>query len=132
MQLNAKFVYNPDVEYFFLSVTYVGESPAWIRRPFLTKEEIDSFIINEYLPNSHYWRNLEIYPESLLRALIHLKDDKGEFVEVDIRTSLFDDRYSSRSDYYQGIVTGGKGIRYKSGFSSWAKSSGFIDTNSIH
>jgi len=132
MVFDDKFVYNPDVEYFFLSVRYVGDCPAWIRRPFLIKEEIDSFILNEYLPNSQDFADLEIYPESLLRELIHVKDDKGVLVEIDIRTWLFDDRYSSRDDYYEGIVSDGKGIGYKSGFSNWAKSSGFMNANSTH
>ena len=131
MNLNDRYVYNPNVEYFFLSVRYVGTCPAWIRRPFLTKTEIDNFIEFEYEKNPKEYADLSIYPESLLRDLIHVKNEDGDLVEVDIRSWLFDSRYSSRTDYYQKILDSKLGICWKSGFDEWAKKTGFKESEFI-
>ncbi len=128
MYLNDRFVYNPNIEYFFLSVRYVGRCPAWIRRPFLTKTEVDNFIQYEYGKNPRDFKDLSIYPESVLRNLIHVKDENGELVEIDIRTWLFDDRYSSRTNYYQKILQGKLGIGYKAGFNEWVEKTGFKES----
>lgn len=119
--LNNKFYYNPNVNYYFLSVQYVGISPAWIRRPFLTKEEVDEFIFGEYMLSPDSYKNLEILNESFLKEKIHVHNDLGELVEIDIRSWLFDERYSSQSKNYESILTG-RGFRYKMGFSAHNKS----------
>ncbi len=118
---NDKFFYNPKVQYYFLSVQSVGSTPAWIRRPFLTKEELDEFFFGEYLLNPSAYKNLEIFNETLLREKIHVPNQQGVLVEVDIRSWLFDDRYSSQSEHYKSQLSGNTGFGYKRGFSDFVK-----------
>jgi hypothetical protein len=98
--------YNPKEKYYFISVVYCGRSPAWIRRPFQTKQDVDNFLKFEYMQAPELFTQLEIYDESLLRELIHVKDKQSKLVETDIRSWLFDDTYSSQSIYYKSIING--------------------------
>lgn len=116
-----RFFYNPKVQYYFLSVQRVCPTPAWIRRPFLTKEELNEFFFAEYLLDPSAYTDLEIFNETLLREKIHVSSQQGELIEIDIRSWIFDDRYSSQSAHYQSQVTGGAGFRYKRGFTEYLK-----------
>jgi hypothetical protein len=69
-----KYFYNPEVKYYFLSVSYAGRCPAWIRRSYQTKEEIDLFLHSEYLLYPELFKNLIIYDESFLRQKIYVKN----------------------------------------------------------
>ncbi len=89
-------------ELYFLSVNYGGSCPKWIRRGFLTESQIRDFISSCYLKKSNEFVNLMIFSESLLQDLIYVKNEKGEFFEVDMR-SWFGDRYSSQDEYYEKI-----------------------------
>lgn len=115
-----KFIYNPEVQYYFLSVCYVGSCPAWIRRPFLTKEEIDEFLIYEYTPNIDQFSDLHIYNESFLREIVEVKNTQDSSIEIDIRSWLFGEHYSSRCEYYENIINQKNGLRYKSSYAAWA------------
>lgn len=121
------YVYNPNVDYYFLSVRYVGKSPRWYRSTFLTKDEINEFLI-EYFQDRNNYENLEIFNEQILRNIISVKNKEGELVQTDLRTWLFDSRYSSRVDYYEKIISGEIAFTWKEGFKEWAEKSGYVET----
>jgi len=117
-----KYFYNPEINYYFLSVSYVGQSPAWIRRPYQTKDEIDNFILNEYLINPDKYKNLEVLDESLLREKIHVKNSNDELVEIDMSSWIFGEHYSSQSDYMKKVFSGKEGFGYNQGYQEFIES----------
>lgn len=127
MKLKDEFVYNPSIDYYFLSVRYVGDCPKWIRKPFQTKKEVNQFLIT-YFASIDDFKDLQILNEKLLRDKVCVKNKVGELVETDLRTWLFDDRYSSQSDYYQKIINSERGFSWKEGFNEWAEENGFNET----
>ena len=122
--LKDSYVYNPEVDYFFISVMYVGSGPAWIRKPFQTKNEVKDFLIT-YAMNPDDYERLEIYDEKFLRQKIFVKNQNDELVEIDLRTWLFDDRYSTQSDYYEKVISGANAFSWKTGFREWAEKTSF-------
>jgi hypothetical protein len=125
--LKDSYVYNPEVDYFFISVMYVGGSPAWIRKPFQTKDEVNEFLIN-YTMNPDDYERLEIYNEKFLRQKVFFKNQNDELIEIDLRTWLFDGRYSSQNSYYESILSGDCGFGWKEGFGEWAEKTRFNET----
>ena len=96
--------FEADETYYFLSVVVLKPDIRWIREPFMTKQEIDNFIKYIYLANPSSYSNLEIFDESTLREKISLKNTKNEIVEVDLRLFMFDERYSTNTEYYKSIM----------------------------
>ena len=120
-KLRDKYVYNPDKKYYFVSVGYNKESPKWIRSPFLTEDEVREFLIKYSLNDSDTYWDLQIYNESLLREKIGVLNHQDEYVDLNLRYFIFDDRYSSDCDYYSEILSGKEHMSWKEGYSNWSK-----------
>jgi hypothetical protein len=96
--------FDSNVEYYFLSVVVLKPSIKCLRIPFMTKQEIDEFLKNIYLPNPSNYCNLEINNESTLREKILIENINNEVAEVDLRLFMFDERYSTNTEYYKSIM----------------------------
>lgn len=116
-ELKNRYIYNPDCNYYFISVSYTGDAPAWIRRPFQTEGEVREFLFQYAMHPKEYGR-LEIYPEDVLRDEIYLKKD-DESTKTTIRHYLFGDTYRVDSDYYESIIKDKKPMKWKSGYKDW-------------
>ena len=86
-----KSVYNPDTKYYFLSVMYVWDAPAWIRRSFQTEEEIREFM-QKYADLPSAYKQLEIFDEAILDTMVTVKDGEQD-IQITLRTYLFGSFY---------------------------------------
>ena len=86
-----KSVYNPDTKYYFLSVMYVLDAPAWIRRSFQTEDEIKEFMQN-YSDFPGAYKQLEIFDEAILDTMVTVKDGEQD-IQITLRTYLFGSFY---------------------------------------
>jgi hypothetical protein len=118
-EIKDKFLYNPDKKYYFLSVLYCGTSPAWIRRPFQTEDEISDFLGVYSSSKIGTYQQLEIFDESLLREKINVLNKEGEYVDINLRHWIFDDSYTSDDKFYTDIISGKTHMFWKDGYDDW-------------
>lgn len=117
--LRDKYVYNPDKKYYFLSVVYCGDSPRWIRAPFLTESEVFEFLNLYSSSKPNTYSNLQIIEEDLLREKIGVLNKKGDYVGLNLRHWIFDDRYSSETEIHTEILSGTRHMIWKDGYCDW-------------
>lgn len=99
---NLKNFYNPDTKYYFLSVMYVLDAPAWIRRSFQREDEIKEFMQN-YSDFPGAYKQLEIFDEQTLDTMVSVKDGEQD-IQVTLRTCLFGSFYEEYAkDVKDGI-----------------------------
>jgi hypothetical protein len=120
-EIKDKFLYNPDKKYYFLSVLYCGNAPAWIRRPFQTDDEIGDFLEVYSLSKIGTYQQLEIFDESLLREKIKVMNKEGGYVDINLRHWIFDDSYTSDDKFYTDIISGETHMFWKDGYDDWLK-----------
>ena len=118
-EIRDMYVYNPDVKYYFLSVMYCGKAPAWIRKPFLTENEIQEFLKIYCNSKKKEFSSLEIFNEALLREKITVLKKDGGYIDIGLRHWIFDDRYTSDDDYYSDIISGKEPMYWKDGYEEW-------------
>jgi hypothetical protein len=128
-ELRDKYVYNPDKRYYFLSVLYCGDAPAWIRRPFQTEDEIGDFLGVYSESKIGTYKSLEIFGEDLLREKIRVLNKDGGYVDVNMRHWVFDDRYTSEDKYYSEILSGIRHMSWKEGYRDWLKTTNEIESD---
>ena len=128
-ELRDKYVYNPDKRYYFLSVLYCGDAPAWIRRPFQTEDEIGDFLRVYSESKIGTYKSLEIFGEDLLREKIRVLNKEGGYVDVNMRHWVFDDRYTSEDKYYSEILSGVLHMSWKEGYRDWLKTTNEIESD---
>lgn len=87
-----------DQKYYFLSTQYSGDAPQWVRKPFMTKEQVIGWV--KEMDPKQYGR-IEIFDEETLKMEFYLKDKNNEFIKCNLREYLFDSRYSATCNSYE-------------------------------
>ena len=121
MSNKDRYFYNPDKKYYFISVNSTPKCPKWIRTGFQTEEDVREFLRDQYSKFPENYSSLEIFDESLLRESVYVKNDNGEFEEVDLRCWMFGSSYTSKDSFYESIIKGETGFVWKNGFEKFEK-----------
>ena len=100
--------FNPEIDYYFISVL-IGNSklPKWYRKPFMTKDMVLDFLMNEFHSDYEDIVKIEIFEEKTLQEKIYLKGNDENYYETNLREFLFGKNYRSESDFYAKSTTPG-------------------------
>lgn len=111
-----RYIYNSKCKYYFISVVHFSKTggPSWIRKPFLTQDEVFEFI-SEFKSSKNQWKGLEIFSEDKLANKVFVDVD-GQKKEITLRELFFDERYAATGPYYERITTDGAELQHKVGF----------------
>ena len=115
--IKDKYVYNSNTRYYFISVMYEIDGPSWIRRGYQTEDEVKEFI-QQYVDFSGAYKHLQIFEEEMLFQQVGIKSE-GNYIDVNLREWIFDDRYSAGSDFNQRIRSGEREMSWKDGYKEW-------------
>ena len=92
----------------FLSALYSGDAPQWVHNPFMTKDQVITWVKRM---DANQYSEIEIFNEETLKIEFYLKEKNDEFIKCNLREYLIGSHYSAISDRYDNSKKYWIGIR---------------------
>ena len=114
--IKDRYIFNKKINYSFITVNYRDRAPCYIRRAYLTKDEVDEFLINEYFQNLVLYENLRVFSEKDLDKEVVISLSDNSFEGMSLREYFFSSAYKSLPF---DEINGELHMRWKHGYKEW-------------